>query len=101
MKSKICLLFLSAALLIGFSGTSFAQARCAPRTVIVERLASEKWQEKQFFLGMINPATGFELFVNKETHTWTAITTRADGLSCILAVGNGIKIFDDVISEDK
>lgn len=100
MKLKIFLSFL-VIMLISFTGIATAQeivspsSRCGSRASIVYALAG-KWQETQIFLGLISSETALEIFLNEETHTWTAITSQIDGLSCVFFSGIGTKKFENM-----
>lgn len=59
---------------------------CNTRKAFIEELRSS-YNESILFLGLINPYTGVELYVNKETGSWTLLNTNIQGRSCIIASG--------------
>ena len=66
--------------------TAFAQAACASREIVIEKL-SDKYGESFAGGGLQNATSVFEVWFSKEKGTWTILMTRADGLSCIMASG--------------
>ncbi len=73
--------------------------RCGPRPVMVKHL-SDNYGESQSFLGIVQPGVAVEIFVNRETQTWTVLMSRIDGVSCGMAGGKGVKFFDDTTSDE-
>jgi len=73
--------------------------RCGPRPVMVKHL-TDNYSESQSFLGIVQPGVAVEIFVNKETQTWTVLMSRIDGVSCAMAGGEGVKFFDDTTSDE-
>ena len=63
-----------------------AQANCAMRDTIVERLEA-KYGETLTGGGLRSETQVVEVWAAEETGTWTVLMTRADGISCIMASG--------------
>jgi len=61
--------------------------RPAPRSFITESLM--RYGERQIDTRFIDPITIVELWANPDTHTWSMLKTRANGLSCFSAAGSG------------
>lgn len=78
-----------AALAVFFAMPAWAQSRqnCAPRAVVLERLAS-KYGETRQSIGMGSRGVVMELFASDETGTWTITVTTPDGLTCMIGAGN-------------
>lgn len=52
-----------------------------------ERYLSAEWGEFPVFTGSVDERLMFRLFVNAKTGSWTALLIRADGFSCVSAIG--------------
>ena len=67
---------------------AFAQqgAVCADRNVVVDRLEQE-FGEMPTGGGLVSGSQLLEIWSAPDTGTWTALMTRADGISCILGSG--------------
>lgn len=67
-----------------------ANANCAPRAVVVDRLASEYGETRQSIgLGANNQVV--EVFASTTTGTWTIVVSTAAGASCVVAAGQGFE----------
>lgn len=84
MKRLILGLVLAA--LVSFPAT--AQEICGDRKEIVNRLESA-YIEKQIALGLDSSGRLIELFVSKETGTFTILQSTTEGTSCLMAAGEG------------
>lgn len=74
------------------AGPAIAQsANCAPRSAVVERLAS-KYGESRQSIGLGTNNAVVEVFASAETGTWTILVTRPDGISCLIAAGQGYEM---------
>ncbi len=90
-RTMIVVLFgLSAALSLPASAEDGKRApegiACGKHAALVAAL-SERYEERQVSLGLQNNGRLFELYASGKTGTWTVLSTRTDGTSCILAVG--------------
>ena len=91
MKKQFLTLLGTCALMLT-AGQAAAQAtNCAPRTAIVERLAS-KYGESRQSIGLGTNNGVVEVFASSETGTWTILVTRANGISCLIAAGQGFEM---------
>ena len=63
-----------------------AAENCAPRGDVIGML-SESFGEVGHGGGLTRQ-TAVEIWANDESGTWTIITTRPDGMSCIVASGS-------------
>jgi len=85
------MLKLTLAALLGLStlGSSIASAQassCAPRDIIVGRLA-DKYGETRKSMGLNQNNGVVEVFASLETGTWTILVTMPTGMSCLMAAG--------------
>ena len=62
--------------------------QCAPRERVVIGLAVKHGETHQFTV--ISGAIVFEFLMNTQTTTWSLIATQANGISCMIAAGQGI-----------
>jgi hypothetical protein len=65
-----------------------AQVACGSRDAVVAKL-SEKYGEVRRGGGISSPTEVFEIWASATTGSWTILKTTPNGLSCIMAVGNG------------
>lgn len=93
---------ISTALLVAAAAVSplsaIAQANCAARDVVVDRLASG-FGEKLAGAGLRNSTSIFEVWMSEEKGTWTILLTTADGQSCVMASGTHWRGADPVEPE--
>jgi len=68
------------------AAVAHAQANCAKREIVVEKLGAD-YGEKFGGGGLQNASRVFEVWFSEEAGTWTILMTRADGVSCIMASG--------------
>lgn len=70
------------------SGAAAAQQGCAPRNVAAMNLAQLYGEIRQGAIlpGSVRP---LELFVNRQSGTWTLLESRAGGRLCIIGAGIG------------
>ena len=59
--------------------------QCGERTKIVDTLG-KRFKENRFAMGLASNVSLLEFFVSKKG-TWTILSTRADGKTCIVAAG--------------
>ncbi len=92
MMKAIEILFLSllfSIVLIGSVQANHEESEepvCNSRNAFIEELGSV-YNESAWFIGLINPFTGVELYVNEETGSWTLFKTNIQGGSCIIDNG--------------
>lgn len=68
--------------------SSFAQTanNCAPREIVVERLA-EKYGESRQSVGLGAYNSMVEVFAAGDTGSWTITVTMTNGMTCLVASG--------------
>ena len=82
----------AATMMMAPAGGAYAQAaNCAPRTAIVERLAT-KYGESRQSMGLGTNNAVVEVFASADTGTWTILFTRPDGVACLIAAGQGFEM---------
>lgn len=86
---KALLITLGAMIALNASIATAQISRCAPREIVVARLA-EKFGETRRSAGLSGQSM-FETFASDENGTWTIIETYVNGLSCIRASGQAFE----------
>jgi hypothetical protein len=79
-----------AAALAGFASTASAseQPQCNDRKNVLDLLSS-KYKESPIALGVTNSGGLVEVLSNAKGGTWTIIVTTPQGVSCLVAAGEG------------
>ncbi len=65
-----------------------AQMACGTRDSVITKLG-EKYGEVRRGGGLAGQTAIFEIWASEATGTWTILKTAPDGMSCIMAVGDG------------
>lgn len=74
-----------------------AQGRnCAPRDVVVERLAS-KYGESRQAIGVGQQGMVMETFASSESGSWTITVTMPTGMTCLMASGQSFEALAEAI----
>lgn len=89
-KSFLKLSLLGIGALIASATLANAQQHCAPRDVVVERLASAYGETRQS-IGLGNNNAVVEVFASADTGTWTITVTNPAGISCLVATGQAFE----------
>ncbi len=85
------------AILMLTATSSFAQGRnCAPREVVVERLA-EKYGESRQSIGLGGQGMVMETFASAESGTWTITVTMPNGMTCLMASGQSYEVLAEAL----
>ena len=71
-----------------YSTTAFAQSQCNDRDSVIALLSS-KYKEQPVALGVTNTGGLVEVLSTDQGDTWTIIVTTPQGLSCLVAAGEG------------
>jgi hypothetical protein len=88
---------IAAAVATGLSGPA-AAAGCAPRDVVVDRLA-QRYGETRHAVGLGASGTMMEMFAAPETGTWTITVTFARGITCLVASGRAFETLAEPLPE--
>ena len=65
-----------------------AQVACGTRDSVIAKLG-EKYGEVRRGAGLAGPTAIYEIWASEATGTWTILKTTAEGLTCVMAVGDG------------
>ncbi len=65
-----------------------AQMACGTRDSVVAKLG-DKYGEIRNGGGLAGPTAIFEIWASEATGTWTILKTTPNGMSCVMAVGDG------------
>lgn len=63
---------------------------CAPRPVVLDRLASDYGETRQS-IGLGAQGAVVEVFASSETGTWTITVTLTNGITCLVAAGESFE----------
>lgn len=76
----------------------FAQSgqNCAPRQMVVDRLAS-KYGETRRSMGLGANNAVVEIFASEESGSWTITITSANGVTCLVASGQAFEELKEVL----
>lgn len=77
--------YLAAIILFLIPSVALAQAFCGPRGDVVTLLA-EEYGEHSLFVGITEGGPAVEIY-GKPNGAWTALFTRPNGVSCVMAAG--------------
>ncbi len=72
-----------------------AQEQCNARDDILELLA-KKYGEARIAAGVSNTGGLVEVLTNFESGAWTIIVSKPNGISCMVAAGEGWRSFEPV-----
>ena len=87
-----------AAVAVLMAGPALAQsgANCAPREMVVDRLATKYGETRQSMgLGANNAVV--EVFASDNSGSWTITVTSANGLTCLVASGQAFEELAEVL----
>jgi len=93
MKTKLIML---AVPLAGCLAAPAPASSCAPREVVVERLA-ERYGESRRSMGLGASGAVMEVFASDQTGTWTITVTTAQGLTCLMASGQAFETLAETL----
>lgn len=69
---------------------------CAPRPVVLERLA-EKFGETRQSIGLGANNAVVEVFASVDTGSWTITVTMPDGMTCLVASGQSFETLAEAL----
>ena len=87
---------------LGWSGAEaqIRQPPCDIRSKLVERLALN-YKETSIATGLAHDGKLVEVLTNASGETWSIIVTSPQGLSCLVATGEGWRKLEPVLAEPK
>lgn len=92
-------LALAALLTVGVNGHVQAQSpQCNDRDVVLD-LLSQKYKEHPVAVGVANNGGLVEVLTSADGETWSIIITSPKGMSCLVAAGEGWRMFKDPIPD--
>ena len=95
MKQTLFALPVALAALVLAAAPAAAQNRnCAPRDMVIKRLA-EKYGESRQSIGMGQQGMVMETFASGETGSWTITVTTPNGTTCLVAAGDAFERVDE------
>lgn len=99
MKQDILALGLGVGAILLSAGQLQAQgaAKCAERAQVMQRLA-ESYGETRQSIGLAGDRQVVEVFASDETGTWTITVTMPNGMTCLVAAGQGYEQLDEVLT---
>ncbi len=80
-----------------YSTTAFAQSQCNDRDSVIALLSS-KYKEQPVALGVTNTGGLVEVLSTDKGDTWTIIVTTPQGLSCLVAAGEGWHALEQTVA---
>ena len=87
----LAVLTAAAALLLATTTDVAAQGRnCGPRDAVITRLADGYGETRQS-MGLGTNNAVIEVFASDQTGSWTITVTQANGLTCLVASGQGFE----------
>lgn len=78
---------------------ALAQANCAPREIVVDRL-SGKYGETRQSMGLAANSAVVEVFASDASGSWTIIVTSANGLTCLIASGQAYEALSEALPKE-
>ena len=79
-----------------FAGPAMAQQNCAPREMVVDRLAS-RYGESRVSMGLGANNAVIEVFASDDTGTWTITVTTVQGMTCLVASGQAFETMAEAL----
>ena len=76
------------------SSAQAQETQCAPRQAVIEALG-ERFGEARQSVGMDSRGVVAEVWANQATGTWTMTITGPEGITCIVAHGDGFEALDE------
>ena len=86
------------AVLLLASANAQAASNCAPREIVVDRLAS-KYGESRQSMGLGTNNAVVEVFASDKTGTWTITVTSAHGMTCLVASGQAFRLLSEELTD--
>ncbi|MBY6067573.1 hypothetical protein KUW17_12525 [Leisingera aquaemixtae] len=97
MKKTLLALPLALAAFAMAAAPAAAQSRnCAPRDIVVKRLA-EKYGESRQSIGMGQQGMVMETFASADTGSWTITVTTPNGMTCLVASGQSYEVLAEAL----
>ncbi|MFD1160659.1 hypothetical protein [Roseovarius aestuarii] len=98
MKTKT-IIFSALAVLIAAPALAQSGQHCAPRDMVVDRLA-KKYGETRQSMGLGANNAVVEVFASDKSGSWTITVTSANGVTCLVASGQAFEELAEVLPAD-
>ena len=89
-ERKMGKLSLAALMLMATAAQAQQPPQCAPRAAVVAQLA-QKYLETRRSIGITGNGMVMEVYASAESGTWTITMTTPQGLTCLVASGQGFE----------
>ncbi|MEX0286498.1 MAG: hypothetical protein AB3N23_17975 [Paracoccaceae bacterium] len=97
MKNTLMKMTMGLGLMVLAADQTFAQGRnCAPRDVVLEKLAQSYGETRQS-VGMASNNAVVEVFASEETGTWSITVTTPGGVTCLVASGQAFETLAEAL----
>lgn len=96
MKTLFALTTVALAVTAAPAAAQSAQNKCAPREIVVQRLA-EKYGESRQSIGMGQRGMLMETFASDKTGSWTITVTTPQGMTCLVASGQSYEALAEAL----
>ncbi|WP_297772985.1 hypothetical protein [uncultured Roseovarius sp.] len=80
------------------SGAQAQSRNCAPREVVLDRLATA-YGETRHSMGLGAQGVVIEVFASQSSGSWTITVTRPGGLTCLIASGQAFEALADPLPD--
>ena len=91
-KLLTSVLFLS----VMFTSANAQGRNCGPRDAVIDRLAQGYGETRQS-MGLGSNNAVIEVFASDETGSWTITVTQPNGLTCLVASGQGFEQLSEAL----
>lgn len=95
---KLALIAATALAFVLPMAASAQNQNCAPREVVVERLA-DRYGESRQAIGLGSNNAVVEVFANTEGGSWTITVTMPNGITCLVASGQAYENVNETLPE--
>jgi hypothetical protein len=85
--------------LVLVSASAFGAPQCNDRDTVLELLA-QKYSEAPVAVGVANNGGLVEVLSTGDGQTWSIIVTSPKGMSCLVAAGEGWRVFQEQVAHD-
>ncbi len=89
---------LCAGILAFAASTAMAQPKCDSRDTVIKHLAN-KYKENPVAIGVTNSGGLVEVLTTASGTTWTIIVTTPQGMSCLVAAGEGWRFKEQLAAD--
>ncbi len=91
-------LLVAGAALVVTASTASAEPQCNTRDSVIKQL-SDKYREAPVAVGVTHNGGLIEVLSTGEGKTWSIIITSPQGMSCLVAAGEGWRIIEQIAQD--